>query len=58
MPIHVKLIMKASWTYALAAFPFSGNQDELENLSDIDSIAINLAKAKLKMNKRGSLVHL
>ena len=42
---HVNRIRKASWTWQLGPHPLE-DPNELENLSDMDCLAINLALSK------------
>ena len=45
IPNFVKLFQNSSWSYSFANYPYSGDPMELENLSDLACIAINMAIA-------------
>ena len=57
IPEHVTLIQNQSSSYSFTRYPYSGNPAELENVSDLDAIALKMAIALL--GKGGmALVHL
>ena len=41
MPNHVTNFVRENWAWAVTRFPYSGNEQDLENLTDIDSMMIN-----------------
>ena len=43
MPIHVTNFVKANWSWAIARYPYSENEKDLANLTDVDSMMINTA---------------
>ena len=57
IPEHVTLIQNACKSYCFTKFPYSGDPNELENLSEFDSIALKLAIARLGKGGMG-LVYL
>ena len=46
IPAHVARIRDSSWTYAIAPSQDTDDPNELENLPDLDCIAINFARDK------------
>ena len=40
IPVHVSKFQNESWSYSFTKYPYSGDPAELENLSDLDAIAI------------------
>ena len=45
IPDFVKLFQNESWSYCFAKYPYSGDPIELENLSQLDSMALKMAIA-------------
>ena len=43
LPNHVTLFQKENWAFSFADYPYSGDPTVLENLSDVDSIALKMA---------------
>ena len=41
-PEHVARFISQNWSYGFADFPYSGDASELENLSDMDSMAVKM----------------
>ena len=51
IPGHVARIRDSSWTYAIAPIQDTDDPNELENLPDLDSIAINFARDNWNISK-------
>ena len=49
IPNHVTLFQAENWTFAFADYPYSGDPMVLENLSDVDSMALKMAVDEFKM---------
>ena len=58
IPNHVNSFREACWTHAVTPHPFSGDQIDLENLSDLDSMAINLGIDEWRKGKKKTLINL
>ena len=43
IPYHVTLFQAENWAFAFADYPYSGDPMVLENLSDVDSMALKMA---------------
>ena len=41
-PEHVTRFVDQNWSYGFADYPFSGDPSDLENLSDMDSMAVKM----------------
>ena len=41
-PEHVKRFTNQNWSYGFSNYPYSGDSSELENLSDMDSMAVKM----------------
>jgi len=49
IPYHVTLFQAENWAFAFADYPYSGDPMVLENLSDVDSMALKMAVDEFKM---------